>query len=360
MLSAVVSQHWGGHQRTAGVKLLLGRSFSVLLALSRPNPACSLRRQLCNCLLAVLLCLLPCLSSPCVQVMADSRQQVDAVISCAIKGLISVLPLLAHCSSCEYVIVQLLAAPARQWNLPTTHLLAAAVAAGLPLYAVLLNSGGYAGVRDSVLAATQGLLFVMLRKPLLLAAASGSAAAAAVSVGVASGGVAPSTPLFHGCVGALLLLLLRQRLCWALWQASSDAALGLVLLCWECLSAAAPVPPMCSCLGSLLHVLLPLLALPMLYLREKVDRWVLRRLILTAGYDVRVCLLHFDCTLQVHPHTGIVSRHACGKLYSTHLLTPPAVCCALSLLGVRRQMALASVLRQKHAEQFASAKLHTA
>lgn len=252
--------------------------------------------------------------------MADSRQQADAVISCAIKSLISVLPLLAHCSTCEYVILQLLAAPARQWNLPTTHLLAAAIAAGLPLYAVLLNAGGYAGVRDSVLAATQGLLFVMLRKPLLLAVASGSAAVA-VSAGVASGGAAPSTPLFHGCLGALLLLLLRQRLCWALWQATSDAALGLVLLCWEWMSAAAPVPPLRSCLGSLLHVLLPLLALPMLYLREKVDRWVPRRLILTAGHNEHICLSQFDCT-QVHPHTGAVPRHARGELYSTHLLTP--------------------------------------
>jgi hypothetical protein len=34
------------------------------------------------------------------------------------------------------------------------------------------------------------------------------------------------------------------------------------------------MPPLRCCLVSLLHVVLPLLALPMLYLREKVDRWV--------------------------------------------------------------------------------------
>lgn len=46
-------------------KLLLGRFFFGLLALSRSNPACSLRHQLCDCLLAVLLCLPPCLPRIC-------------------------------------------------------------------------------------------------------------------------------------------------------------------------------------------------------------------------------------------------------------------------------------------------------
>lgn len=201
--------------------------------------------------------------------LAESRQQLDAIISGTIKGLISILPLLVRCGACQYLVLQLLAVPSRQWNLPTVHLLAAAAAAGLPLISALLNPCSYNGLRDSVLAATQGLLLVMLRKPLLSAAATGSAAAAAAG---ASGGVVASAQLFHGCIAALLLLLFRQRLCWAAWQAVTDAALGLVLLCWEWSVAAAPMPALHSCLWSLLHVLLPVLVLPLLYLREKVDR----------------------------------------------------------------------------------------
>jgi hypothetical protein len=209
--------------------------------------------------------------------LAESRQQLDAIISGTIKGLISILPLLVRCGACQYLVLQLLAVPSRQWNLPTPHLLAAAAAAGLPLMAALLNPCNYNCLRDSVLAATQGLLLVMLRKPLLSAAAAGSAAAGsaaaatAVAAGGSSGAVA-SAQLFHGCIAALLLLLFRQRLCWAVWQAVTDAGLGLVLLCWEWLVAAVPLPALHSCLWSLLHVLLPVLVLPLLYLREKVDR----------------------------------------------------------------------------------------
>lgn len=222
------------------------------------------------------------------QVLAESRQQIDAVISGAIKGLISILPLLVRCGACQYLMVQLLAAPARQWNLPTMHLLAAAVAAGLPLIAALLSPCSYNSIRDSVLAATQGLLLVMLRKPLLAAAATGSAVVSAgtVAAGAGSVGAMASAQLFHGCIAALLLLLFRQRLCWAACLAASDAGLGLVLLCWEWASAAS-FPALHSCMWSLLHVMLPVLALPLLYVREKIDRSVVQ-----AGLPVMVgCLV---------------------------------------------------------------------
>jgi hypothetical protein len=208
----------------------------------------------------------------CLQMLAESRQQLDAIISGTVKGLISILPLLVRCGACQYLVLQLLAVPSRQWDLPTVHLVAAAAAAGLPLIAALLNPCNYNSLRDSVLAATQGLLLVMLRKPLLSAAATGSTVAAAAAAAGGSSGAVASAQLFHGCIAALLLLLFRQRLCWAVWQAVTDAGLGLVLLCWEWYVAAGPMPALHSCLWSLLHVLLPVLVLPLLYLREKVDR----------------------------------------------------------------------------------------
>lgn len=205
----------------------------------------------------------------CVQVLAASRQQIDATISGTIKGVISALPLLVRCGRCQALMLQLLAAPGRQWNLPTVHLLAAAVAAGLPLTAALLSPGSYHNMRDSLLSAAQVLLLVMLRKPLVAAAAAGSMPAAAA---MANGGVVASAQLFHGCIAALLLLMFRQRFCWAVWQAVSDAALGLVLLGWEWSISGAALPALPSCLWTLSHVLLPVLVLPLLYLREKVDR----------------------------------------------------------------------------------------
>jgi len=201
------------------------------------------------------------------QVLAEARQQVDAMIAGLIKAAVIMLPLLVRCGQCRLVLTQLLAASGPQWSLPTIHLLAAAAAAGLPLIAALLQPGNYHSMRDSVLAAAQVLLLAMLRKPLLAAAATGGAAVAAVS----GSGVVGSAQLFPGCMAALLLLLFRQRLCWAVWQAGTDAALGLALLCWDWYHAGQMLP-MHSCIWTLLHVLMPVLLLPVLYLREKVDR----------------------------------------------------------------------------------------
>lgn len=195
--------------------------------------------------------------------LSELRQPFDAVISATLKGLISAVPVLRNLGG-HHRLLQLLAAPHRQWSIPTMHLLAAAAAAGLPLIAALTNSAH--SMRDSVLAVTQGLLLVILRKP-LLAAATAAAAAGGVVAGATD--MPASGHLFHGCIAALLLLMFRQRVCWAVWQAAADAGLGVVLLCWEWYAAGA-LPAW----QSLLHVLLPVLVLPFLYLREKVDRCV--------------------------------------------------------------------------------------
>ena len=206
----------------------------------------------------------------CMQVLSESRQSVDGAISGTIKGLISALPLLLRCGRCQLPIVQILFVPGKHWSLPTTHLLATALVAGAPLVASLVRPGGYHSMRDTVLFASQMLLLVMLRKPLLAAAAAGSTAAAAAAA-ASSSGVVAGAQLFHGCIAALLLLLFRQRLCWAVVQALIDAAVGLVLLSWEWWAGGA-LPAWHGCLWTLLHVLLPVLVLPLLYIREKVHR----------------------------------------------------------------------------------------
>lgn len=204
------------------------------------------------------------------QILAEARQPVDAVISVTIKGLISLQPLLHNLCS-QFAVLRLLGLSTRQWNMPTMQLLTAAAAAGLPLVVALTNPRSAHSMRDHVLFLTHASLLVILRKPLLSAAATSAAAGGAAVV--AGAGIAGSGQLFHGCVAALLLLLFRQRLCWATWQAMADTVLGLVLLTWD-LSAASPLPAWQTCLWSLLHVLLPVLVLPFLYLREKVDRQI--------------------------------------------------------------------------------------
>lgn len=204
--------------------------------------------------------------------LAEARQPVDAAISATIKGLISVQPLLRNLCN-HHTVLRLLAAPCPQWSMPTMHLLTAAVAASLPLVVSLTNPGSAHSMRDSVLFVTQASLLTFLRRPLLAAATAAAAGGAAAAVAGASAGIVASGQLFHGCIAALLLLLFRQRLCWAAWQAIADAVLGLVLLSWD-LYAASPLPALQTCAWSLLHVLLPVLVLPFLYLREKVDRQI--------------------------------------------------------------------------------------
>lgn len=197
--------------------------------------------------------------------LAESRQQTDAAIAASIKGLIAILPIVVRCGCCQYLTLLLLSTPQRHWDLPSSHLLAAAVAAGLPLIVALSHPFSYNSMRDSVLAAMQGLVLVMLGKPLLAA----GAASAAVGHGYA---MVAHVQLLQGCVAALLLLLCRQRLCWATWQAVCDAALGLGLLCWQGGPLLWSMPSWSSCLWSVLHALVPVLVLPLLYVREKVDR----------------------------------------------------------------------------------------
>lgn len=184
------------------------------------------------------------------------------------------LPLLMRCAGCQYLFVRLLAPPMHQWSMPSIYLLTAAVAAGLPLLALLVAPSSYHGKRDRVLAVTQALLLVMLRRPLLAAAAAGVPGTVSAAT-AAAGGLLASAQLFHACIAALLLLLFRQRLSWAAWQAAGSAVLGLGLLCWEQAAAGGlPVPAMGCVIRGLLHALLPMLVLPMLYLQEKVDRCV--------------------------------------------------------------------------------------
>jgi hypothetical protein len=199
------------------------------------------------------------------QVLAESRQQTDAAIAASIKGSISILPLLVRCGCCQYLALLLLSTRQRHWELPSSHLLGAAVAAGIPLIVALSHSFCYNGMRDSVLAATQGLVLVMLGKPLLAA----GAATAAAGLGYAA---VAHVQLLQGYIAALLLLLFRQRLCWAVWQAVCDAVLGLALLCWQGGPLLAAMPSWSGCMWSVLHALVPVLVLPLLYVREKVDR----------------------------------------------------------------------------------------
>jgi hypothetical protein len=64
-------------------------------------------------------------------------------------------------------------------------------------------------------------------------------------------------------------------MCWAAWQALGTAGVSVLLFVWELWAAGfALVPSISTCLWALLHMMLPLLVLPLLYLAEVVDRWV--------------------------------------------------------------------------------------
>jgi hypothetical protein len=204
------------------------------------------------------------------QRLADSRVAADAALSAFIKMAVNLLPLLVRSTRSNSVL-------SLSWALPVSHQLAGVVAGGLPVAAVLLSPCSYYSIRDSLLAAVQGLLLVVMRKPLLFAAA----AAAASSGSAAAQVVACHPALFHSCSAAVLLLVLQQRLSWAVWQVLWDVAACAMLvyadrschLAGNASSAAAQglwqVP-----WAGWGQMLLPLAVLPLLYVCEHVDRCV--------------------------------------------------------------------------------------
>ncbi|KAF8058442.1 SBP2 [Scenedesmus sp. PABB004] len=188
--------------------------------------------------------------------LAEARLAADGWLCACVKALAMGLPLAVRLRGGGGGLPLLAGGAALcAWDLPVAHQLAAVVAGALPLAAALCGPGAYHGLRDSLLAAVQAALLLVLRKPLHVPRAAVAAAAAA--------GPCAGRPLLHSSTAAALLLLSRQRLSWAGWQAVCDVAVCLALLTLE---------RPCPALGVWLQVALPLAMLPLIYLRERVDR----------------------------------------------------------------------------------------
>lgn len=179
------------------------------------------------------------------QALAATRLPADVVLSVAIKSTSILMPL---CLRLLPGGLDNTSGRALLWGLSGGEQLAVAVAVGLPLAAALLASSSYHNARDGLLAAGQAVLVLLVRP-------------------AACFRVAAKLQLAASCLAGLLLLLYRQRLLWAAWQAGFNLAASL-----SALAGMGVGRRRCDMAVMLLHAVLPLALLPVVYVREQADR----------------------------------------------------------------------------------------
>eukprot|EP00775_Hariotina_reticulata_P007109 gene7109-7323_t len=171
------------------------------------------------------------------QALADARTAMDALVSAIVKAIVIFTPVLPRVDS---FLPASWAGPTSCWALPVSQQIAGAATAALPLCTQLLGPGCYCAVRDAVLAAGQALLLAVLRQALLLIPGLRvtylPALNAAICVLLSNwGGGWSMSVLSDGAGGSV--------------GAGQFAARGLVQ-----------------------YLLMPVCVLPLIYLREQIDR----------------------------------------------------------------------------------------